>query len=72
MPRDAHTTNDWREALVARQQAVLEHYRRVLTRGPVPAGELAAILDRVARVEDEIRALTGRTFSDATKESLAA
>jgi hypothetical protein len=47
---------DWRARLAKRQRDVIEYYRGLL-RQPMPDEERKAILDRVARLKNEIDAL---------------
>jgi hypothetical protein len=48
---------DWRASLIAGQKNVIEHYRRVLATQRMPPAERQAVLDRIARIENEIRSL---------------
>ena len=50
---------DWRAVLIASQKNVIEHYRRLLATHQMPPAERQAVLDRIARIEDEIRGLAG-------------
>jgi hypothetical protein len=55
--RDARPEREWRTALIDSQRRVIEHYRHVLARRRMPPAERAALLERITRVEDEIRVL---------------
>jgi hypothetical protein len=48
---------DWRASLIAGQRNVIAHYRRVLATQRMPPVERQAVLDRIARIEDEIHSL---------------
>jgi hypothetical protein len=48
---------DWRSSFIAGQKNVIQHYRHVLATQRMPPAERQAVLDRIKRVEDEIRAL---------------
>lgn len=48
---------DWRASFIAGQRNVIQHYRRVLATHHMPAAERQALLDRIARIDDEIRLL---------------
>jgi hypothetical protein len=48
---------DWRSSLIEGQRNVIRHYRRVLATQRMSPGERQALLDRIAHVEGEIRAL---------------
>jgi hypothetical protein len=50
---------DWRDSLIASQRNVIQHYRRVLATQHMPPAERQALLDRIARIESEIRSLEG-------------
>ena len=62
---------DWRVSLIESQRKVIEHYRHVLARQPMPPAEREAILSRIARIEDEIRTMQGEG-PPASTEYLAA
>ena len=48
---------DWRASLIAGQKNVIGHYRHVLATQRMPPAERQALLDRIARLEEEIRSL---------------
>jgi hypothetical protein len=48
---------DWRSSFIEGQRNVTRHYRRVLATQKMPPGERQALLERIKRVEDEVRAL---------------
>lgn len=62
---------DWRASFIAGQRNVIQHYRRVLATHHMPAAERQALLDRIARVEDEIRSLE-QTDGDGAAYQMAA
>jgi hypothetical protein len=48
---------DWRASLIVGQRNVIQHYRRLLATQRMPPAERQAVLDRIKRLEAEIRAL---------------
>jgi hypothetical protein len=48
---------DWRASFIMGQKNVIWHYRRLLATQRMPPAERQAVLDRIKRLEDEIRAL---------------
>ena len=59
--RQETRANDWRASFVEGQRNVIKHYRHVLATQRMPPAERQALLDRIARIENEIRALEGQT-----------
>ena len=55
--RQQPAVNDWRASFAAGQRNVIKHYRHVLATQRMAPAERQAILDRIARIESEIRAL---------------
>ena len=51
---------DWRGSLIEGQRNVIKYYRRVLATQRMPPAEHQAVLDRISRIEEEIRALEAR------------
>lgn len=64
---------NWRDAFVARQRIVVEHYRQVLRR-PMTSAERQAMLRRVSGIEGEILVQqatgTDRTTNEHTRQML--
>ena len=53
----ARPQDDWRASFIAGQKNVIEHYRRVLATQRMPPAERQAVLDRIARIEEEVRSI---------------
>ena len=49
--------HDWRVSFIEGQRNVIKHYRHVLASQRMAPAERQALLDRIARIEDEIRVL---------------
>ena len=48
---------DWRRSLIEGQRNVIKYYRQVMATQRMPPTERTAVLDRIARIEEEIREL---------------
>lgn len=56
---------DWRSTFIARHRRVLLAYQEVLDNGSIPAAELDAIIERMRRAAQEIRAVEDASTNSA-------
>ena len=59
------TPAGWRESLIRGQRRVVDLYREVLATHQMPQVERTSILERVAQIEAELRALDAISSADA-------
>ena len=53
----APVMHDWRASLIEGQRNIIKHYRYILATQRMAPAERQAVLDRIARIEEEIRTL---------------